>query len=39
MICPGHDRIVAAACFWWGEVALGCGGASGIFGGKGGFLP
>lgn len=39
MICPGHDWIVAAACFWWEEVASGCGGASGIFGEKGGFLP
>ena len=39
MICPGHDWIVAAAGFWWGEVASGCVGASGISGGKGGFLP
>ncbi len=39
MICPGHDWIVAAACFWWGEVAPGCVGASGISGEKGGFLP
>ena len=39
MICLGHEESVAAACFWWGEVASGCVGASGISGGKGGFLP
>lgn len=39
MICFGPDWIVAAAYFWWGGGASRCGGASGIFGAKGGFLP